>query len=94
MKRGLLFLLASVLFFSTAYAFADADCADCERSLAPRVWIPDGDPLTDRLPLKSSTADIVIEGPIARVTVTQHYSNAGSRPINARYVFPGSTRAA
>ena len=94
MKRGLLFLLASVLFFPTAHAFAEENCADCERSLAPRLWIPDGDPLTDRLPLKSSTADVVIDGPIARVTVTQHYSNAGSRPINARYVFPGSTHAA
>lgn len=94
MKRGLLLLLAWVLCLPTAHASADEGCADCDRSLAPRLWIPDGDPTTDRLPLKSSTADIVIDGPIARVTVTQHYSNAGARPINARYVFPGSTRAA
>ncbi|MDP3125026.1 MAG: VIT domain-containing protein [Thiobacillus sp.] len=94
MKRGLFFLLACVLFFSAAYAFAEDDCGDCDRSLAPRLWIPDGDPATDRLPLKSSRADIVIDGPIARVTVTQRYGNAGTRPINARYVFPGSTRAA
>lgn len=94
MKRGLFFLLACVLFFSAAYAFAEDDCGDCDRSLAPRLWIPDGDPATDRLPLKSSQADIVIDGPIARVTMTQRYGNAGTRPINARYVFPGSTRAA
>jgi len=94
MKRGLLFLLAGLLFFSTTYAFADDNCTDCDRSLAPRIWIPDGNPVTDHLPLKSSTADIVIDGPIARVTVTQHYTNAGARPINARYVFPGSTHAA
>ena len=93
MKRGLFFLLACVLFFSAAYAFAGDDCDGCDRSLAPRLWIPDGDPATDRLPLKSSQADIVIDGPIARVTVTQRYGNAGTRPINARYVFPGSTRA-
>ena len=94
MKRGLFFLLAFVLFLSATYAFAEDDCGDCDRSLAPRLWIPDGDPATDRLPLKSSKADIVIDGPIARVTVTQRYGNVGQRPINARYVFPGSTRAA
>ncbi len=94
MKRGLFFLLACVLFFAAAYAFAEDHCGDCDRSLAPRLWIPDGDPAADRLPLKSSRADIVIDGPIARVTVTQRYGNAGTRPINARYVFPGSTRAA
>ena len=94
MKRGLFFLLAFVLFLSATHAFTKDDCGDCDRSLAPYLWIPDGDSATDRLPLKSSKADIVIDGPIARVTVTQRYSNAGQRPINARYVFPGSTRAA
>ena len=94
MKWGLFFLLAFVLFLSATHAFTKDDCGDCDRSLAPYLWIPDGDSATDRLPLKFSKADIVIDGPIARVTVTQRYSNAGQRPINARYVFPGSTRAA
>ena len=96
MKRGLLFLFACLIFFSAAYAFADSgsECTNCDHSLAPRLWIPDGDPNTDRLPLKSSSADIVIDGPIARVTITQRYHNEGTRPINARYVFPGSTHAA
>ena len=71
-----------------------ADCDGCDRSLAPRLWIPDGDPALDQLPLKSSHAEIRIDGPIAQVRVTQRYGNAGTRPINARYVFPGSTRAA
>ncbi|HEX8980822.1 MAG TPA: VIT domain-containing protein [Parasulfuritortus sp.] len=100
MKRGLIFLMACMLFFSAAYVFADSygftheGQTEGDHSLAPRLWIPDGDPATDRLPLKSSTADIVIDGPIARVTITQRYGNEGSRPINARYVFPGSTHAA
>jgi Ca-activated chloride channel homolog len=94
MKRGLLLLFACLIFFSSAYAFADSECTDCDRSLAPRLWIPGGDPNTDHLPLKSSSADIVIDGPIARVTITQRYGNEGTRPINARYVFPGSTHAA
>ncbi len=86
----LLFLLFALLSLP---AFA-GECSDCDHSLAPRLWIPDGDPTLDQLPLKSSSADIRIDGPIARVTVTQRYGNAGKRPINARYVFPGSTRAA
>ncbi|PPD05130.1 MAG: trypsin [Methylobacter sp.] len=67
---------------------------DYGQSLAPRLWIADGDPKTDRLPLKSSRAKVRINGPIVEVVVTQHYQNMGSRPINARYVFPGSTQAA
>jgi len=94
MKRGLFFLLSCLMFFSAAYVFADDECGNCDHSLAPRLWIPDGNPATDRLPLKSSTTDIVIDGPIARVTITQRYGNAGTRPINARYVFPGSTHSA
>lgn len=75
-------------------AQAEPGCDDCGQSLAPRLWIPDGDPKTDRLPLKSSRAKVRINGPIAEVVITQRYQNLGLRPINARYVFPGSTQAA
>jgi Ca-activated chloride channel family protein len=93
-KRGLFVVLTCLPFVTATSARADSECAACDHSLAPRLWIPNADPALDRLPLKSSKADIVIEGAIARVTVTQRYGNAGTRPINARYVFPGSTRAA
>ncbi|WP_027159477.1 VIT domain-containing protein [Methylobacter luteus] len=83
-----------LLFCIAAGSHAGTTCDDCTESLAPRLWIPDGDPATDVLPLKASHADIRINGPIAEVTVTQHYSNAGKRAINARYVFPGSTHSA
>lgn len=83
-----------LLFCIAAGSQAQPACDDCAESLAPRLWIPDGDPATDVLPLKASHADIRINGPIAEVTVTQHYRNAGQRAINARYVFPGSTHAA
>jgi Ca-activated chloride channel family protein len=89
-------LLSSIvlLFCIATGSHAETICDDCSQSLAPRLWIPDGDPATDVLPLKSSHADIRVNGPIAQVTVTQHYSNAGQRAINARYVFPGSTHSA
>ncbi|HSE97303.1 MAG TPA: VIT and VWA domain-containing protein, partial [Blastocatellia bacterium] len=48
----------------------------------------------DRLPLKDTRVEINVSGVIADVTVIQTYRNEGSRPINARYVFPASTRAA
>lgn len=83
-----------LLFCIAAGSHAQPACDDCAESLAPRLWIPDGDPATDVLPLKASHADIRINGPIAEVTVTQHYRNDGQRAINARYVFPGSTHAA
>src|SRR4029077_11809113 len=48
----------------------------------------------DALPLKESRADIQVAGVIAQVRVTQVYRNQGPRPLEAVYVFPGSTRAA
>ncbi len=65
-----------------------------DRTLSPYFFIPGGDSSTDRLPLKSTSADIAIAGVIADVTVTQVYTNEGEHPIEAIYVFPGSTRAA
>ncbi|HSS78277.1 MAG TPA: VIT domain-containing protein, partial [Thermoanaerobaculia bacterium] len=53
-----------------------------------------GDPAVDHLPLKETRADVHIAGVIADVVVTQVYRNEGSRPLNAKYVFPASTRAA
>ena len=50
--------------------------------------------LANQLPLKASKADVQIAGVIADVTITQVYRNEGGRPLEAIYVFPGSTRAA
>ena len=49
---------------------------------------------TEKLPLKSTSAEVNIAGVIADVTVKQSYSNMGDKPIEAIYVFPASTRAA
>jgi Ca-activated chloride channel family protein len=48
----------------------------------------------DGLPLKETRADVHVSGVIARVKVTQTYANDGKNPLEALYVFPGSTRAA
>lgn len=65
-----------------------------DKTLSPYFVVKDGDASVDRLPLKETKAAVGISGMIADVTVTQRYVNEGSRPINARYVFPASTRAA
>lgn len=79
-----------MLFWAPAYA----DDAEALKAESPYFAVRSGEPGTDRLPLKSTQVDVRIAGVIADVTVTQHYRNEGQRPIEARYVFPGSTQAA
>jgi Ca-activated chloride channel family protein len=67
--------------------------ANVDKTLSPYFFVQ-GDPSVDQLPLKDTHVDIAVSGVIADVKVVQTYSNAGSRPINATYVFPASTRAA
>ena len=67
---------------------------DGGKTLAPYFFVENGDPALDQVPLKATKVDVAVSGVIADVRVTQVYENRGTRPINARYVFPGSTRAA
>ncbi|MCM3870342.1 MAG: hypothetical protein ND895_06540, partial [Pyrinomonadaceae bacterium] len=64
-----------------------------DKTLAP-YFVVKGDPQVDQLPLKDTRVEIAVSGVIADVKVVQTYRNEGSRPINASYVFPASTRAA
>ena len=65
-----------------------------DRSGSPYFVVPNADSGVDALPLKETRADIAIAGVMAHVRVTQVYKNEGTKPIEAIYVFPGSTRAA
>jgi len=65
-----------------------------DKSLSPYFFIENGDPAVDQFPLKSTNAEVNINGVIADVVITQQYQNSGTRPVNARYIFPASTRAA
>lgn len=73
---------------------AHADDSEARPAESPYFQVDSQDPGTDRLPLKSTTVDVRISGVIADVTVVQQYRNEGQRPIEARYVFPGSTTSA
>jgi len=63
------------------------------KTLSPYFVIEKGNPSTDRFPLKETNVSVAINGVIADVRVVQKYSNDGRGAINARYVFPASTRA-
>ena len=80
---------AVVVLVSTSRAQQD----DLNKTLSP-YFLVKGDPGVDHLPLKDTRVEIAVSGVIADVRVTQTYRNEGSRPINASYVFPASTRAA
>ncbi|MCC6355585.1 MAG: VWA domain-containing protein [Verrucomicrobiae bacterium] len=65
-----------------------------ERTLAPCFFVK-GDPDDgDTMPLKATSVEATVAGVIADVKVRQIYENNGAAPIEAVYVFPGSTRAA
>ena len=65
-----------------------------DATLSPYFFVKSDDASVDQLPLKSTSAKVAIAGVIADVKVTQVYRNTGSKPLEAIYVFPGSTRSA
>jgi Ca-activated chloride channel family protein len=85
---------AFAAFLIVAWSPAQADDAQAPRPEGPYFQVASDDPTVDALPLKGTRVDVRIAGVIADVTVTQRYRNEGRRPIEARYVFPGSTGAA
>src|ERR1041384_3756137 len=88
--RNLCFALIAV---AVTFISTPAQSQEEDKTLAP-YFVVKGDPSVDQLPLKDTRVDISVAGVIADVKVRQIYRNEGSRPINASYVFPASTRAA
>jgi Ca-activated chloride channel family protein len=86
-----MFVVAVVLALS---ASASADPENADKTLSPYFVVEGSKPGVEAMPLESTRADVHITGVIADVVVTQTYRNDGDQTINARYVFPASTRAA
>ena len=84
--------LVSVLALPIAVSRAEG-ASEPESALSPYFAV-DNDNGLDQFPMKDSKITVRLNGVIASVHVRQHYRNEGKAPINARYVFPGSTRAA
>jgi Ca-activated chloride channel family protein len=92
--RRFVFAFAIAIAISAA-AVAGGSTDDGARALSPFFRVSTAiDPRVDALPLKDTHVEVTIAGMIADVTVLQTYLNAGDVPIDATYVFPGSTRAA
>ena len=72
----------------------DRDVAPRQKTESPFFFVKSDNPGVDQLPLKSTQVNVKVSGVIADVTVVQTYKNEGQRAIEAKYVFPGSTRAA
>ncbi|VTU14807.1 marine proteobacterial sortase target protein [Variovorax sp. PBL-H6] len=93
--------LATIGLASAGFALLVARPLHAQEAPGPRLktespyfFVKSDDPAIDALPLKATEVDVKVSGVIADVTVTQTYRNEGTRAIEARYVFPGSTRAA
>ena len=86
-------LIGLALVAALTLGFSASAQTQADKTLSP-YFLVQGDPNLDHLPLKETRAQIDVSGVIADVKVLQTYRNEGSRPINARYVFPASTRAA
>lgn len=84
----------ALLTLRPVHAQERSDSAPRQKTESPYFFVKSDSPELDRLPLKSTQVDVRIAGVIADVTVTQSYRNEGTRPIEAKYVFPGSTKAA
>jgi Ca-activated chloride channel family protein len=82
-----------VLIATTFVCFPASAQTQEDKTLAP-YFVVQGDADVDHLPLKDTRVEIAVSGVIADVKVLQTYRNEGSRPINASYLFPASTRAA
>jgi Ca-activated chloride channel homolog len=88
-------LLPTLLLILAAALPAPASNHDPDdTTLSPYFFVRSTEGGAEQMPLKSTAVDAQIVGVIADVTVTQIYENTGKVPIEAEYVFPGSTRAA
>ncbi len=87
-----LFIISNLLMF--LFSLHPSGMAQtAEKPGAPCFILPENTD-AESFPLLSVVSEVDIAGIIAHVTVKQVYRNRGSKPIEAVYVFPGSTRAA
>lgn len=91
-RHSLRQLLLALLSLGILQASESSTAKD--KTLSPYFHIQGEDSSADLMPLKSTDVEVKIVGVIADVRITQVYSNAGGKPLEAIYVFPGSTQAA
>ncbi len=92
-NRLLCILLVCLLCINyVPVAHAREDTEDEDKTCAPYFYVESQETGVDSFPLKSTDVNVSIEGIIADTYVVQTYANEGSKPINASYIFPASTK--
>lgn len=92
--RMALMLCGAAALTPAAFAQEAEQMPQADKTLSPYFFVKSDDPTVDALPLKATSAQVNIAGVIADVSVKQVYKNEGKAPLEAIYIFPGSTRAA
>jgi Ca-activated chloride channel homolog len=90
-------LLVGMPFLTATPAGADEGTpleSPLQESAQSPYFAVDSDSGVDQFPMKETKVTARLNGVIASVHVRQRYRNEGTTPINAKYIFPGSTRAA
>ncbi len=85
-------IIIGALLLSTSLSAQESETEDV--TLSPYFFVMSEDTTLDQMPLKSTSADVMISGVISDVTVKQTYCNEGEKTLEAIYVFPASTKAA
>ncbi|HEY3370011.1 MAG TPA: VIT domain-containing protein [Prolixibacteraceae bacterium] len=88
----ILLLVITLLLNQAKLAAQEATQED--RTISPFFYVECKDSTIEQLPLLSTKVDVSIIGVIADVTIRQRYKNAGGSPIESKYIFPASTKAA
>lgn len=83
-------VILSFMGFLCTHVFAQHQ----DQSQSPFFFIENPETSIEQFPLLSTDVHANIIGPMADVTILQRYQNTGTKPIEAKYVFPASTRAA
>jgi len=99
MNKHSIIRLVSVILLIVGLGYQATECLaqeaeDADKTLSPYFLVKSDDPTVDQMPLQATSATVNIAGVIADVQVKQVYKNEGKKPLEAIYVFPGSTRAA
>lgn len=93
-KYGKIWSILTVLVLLAGYAptvHAEEETKE-DKTFSPYFYVETEETGVDCLPLKSTDVNTTIEGIIADTYVVQTYANQGTKPINASYIFPASTK--
>ena len=90
----LLYAVSGQLFAQSNSVLTRKNTKESDKTYSPYFYVANAAKGTEPMPLKATKAIVNIAGVIADVKVIQQYVNTGKTALEAKYIFPGSTRAA